>query len=100
MIAEEFGFLGAVVILGCYFFMAWRAFDIAANSRDKFGSLLAAGIAIMFAFYGCVNVGMTLGLAPVIGVPLPLVSYGGSGLVSYMVSAGFLLSIHCHRYIL
>jgi len=100
VIAEEFGFLGALIVMGFYLLLVWRGFDIAANARDKFGSLMASGIAIMFAFYGFINIGMTLGLTPVVGIPLPLVSYGGSGLVSHLFAVGLLMSIHRHRYVL
>ena len=69
-------------------------------ARDRFGSLAASGFAAMFAFYALLNLGMTMGLAPVAGVPLPLVSYGGSSVVSSMFSIGILLSIHWRRYLL
>jgi cell division protein FtsW (lipid II flippase) len=78
----------------------WRGFDIALAARDRFGGLVAAGFTTMFAFYALLNLGMTMGLAPVAGVPLPMVSYGGSSVLSSLISIGLLLSIHWRRYML
>lgn len=100
VIGEELGFIRSLMILALYFLIAWRGYDIALTSRDRFGSLVASGFATMFAFYALLNIGMTMGLAPVAGVPLPLVSYGGSSVVSSMLAVGILLSIHWRRYIL
>jgi rod shape determining protein RodA len=100
VVGEEFGLFGCLVLTAVYVFLIWRCFSVAGSARDRFGSLLGAGIGIMFAFHGFINLGMTLGLTPVIGVPLPLVSYGGSALVSYLATVGFLLSVYRYRYIL
>lgn len=100
VIGEELGFFRALIILGIYFLIIWRGYEIALTSRDRFGSLVAAGFSSMFAFYALLNIGMTMGLAPVAGVPLPIISYGGSSLISSMLAIGILLSIHLRRYLL
>jgi rod shape determining protein RodA len=100
LFAEEKGFLWTVGVLALYFFVVWRAFDIASIARDRFGRFLAVAIGMTFAFSGLLNIGMTMGLAPVTGVPLPFVSYGGSSLVGSFLMVGLLLSIHLRRYIL
>jgi len=100
VVGEEFGLFGCLGLTAVFMFLIWRCFSVAAGARDRFGSLLGAGVGIMFAFYGFINLGMTLGLTPVVGVPLPLVSYGGSALVSYLVTVGLLLSVYRYRYIL
>jgi rod shape determining protein RodA len=100
LVAEETGFLGALGLLVLYFWVVWRAFDIAMTARDLFGRYLAVSIGAFFAFAGLVNIGMAMGLMPVTGVPLPFLSYGGSGLVGAYMAVGLLLSIHLRRYIL
>jgi rod shape determining protein RodA len=100
LVAEEVGFLGALFILALYFWVAWRAFDIAGEARDRFGRFLAAGLGTFFAFAGLVNIGMVMGLMPVTGLPLPFLSYGGSSMVGTFLSVGVLQSIYLRRYIL
>lgn len=100
VVGEEFGFIGAVLVLAVFFWVAWRAFDIALLARDRFGRYLAAALGTYFAFSGVVNIGMVMGLMPVTGVPLPFLSYGGSGLVGACLSVGILLSIHVRRFVL
>lgn len=100
VIGEEMGFIRSIVVLGFYFMIIFRGFEISLMSRDRFGALVAAGFATMYAFYALLNVGMTMGMAPVAGVPLPMVSYGGSSLVASMFSIGILLSIYWRRYML
>ncbi|MFH1541697.1 MAG: rod shape-determining protein RodA [bacterium] len=97
VVGEEFGFLGAVLVLGLFGIIIWRAFTIAANSPDRFGSLLAAGIAVMTAFHVFANVGMVLGLLPVVGMPLPFVSFGGSSLLMNLIALGILQNIAMRR---
>jgi rod shape determining protein RodA len=98
--AEQGGFFLTVAGLGVYFWIVWRAFDIAAAARDRFGRFLASGLGAYFAAAGVLNIGMTMGLMPVTGVPLPFVSYGGSSLLGSYLAVGLLLSIHSRRYIL
>jgi rod shape determining protein RodA len=100
VIGEELGFLRSLAVLGLYFLVIWRGYDIAVTSRDRFGSLVAAGFATMFAFYALLNLGMTMGMAPVAGVPLPMISYGGSSVLSSMLAVGIMLSVHLRRHLL
>ena len=91
---EEFGFVGAVVILLLYMVLIWRGLTVALNAEDRFGTLLAAGITGMYLFHVLVNIGMTIGIMPVTGVPLPFLSYGVSSLTTNMLLAGLLLNIN------
>ena len=97
VVGEEFGLLGATVLLGLYLVWIWRALAIAAGARDRLGALIATGIATMVAFHVIVNVGMTIGLMPVTGIPLPLLSYGGSSLLTTLAGTGMLLGIWGRR---
>jgi rod shape determining protein RodA len=98
VVGEEFGFVGAVVLLLLYAVLLWRAFRIAMACKDPFGTYLAAGIAVMFAIQMFVNVGMTVGIMPITGIPLPFVSYGGSSLIANFIAVGLLLSIEARRF--
>lgn len=100
VVGEEGGFFISATVVFLYFFIAWRGFLIAAQARERFGALLAAGISASLAFYGWTNIGMVMGLMPVTGLPLPFVSYGGSALVFNLCGIGFLLSIHMRRHTL
>jgi rod shape determining protein RodA len=100
LLAEELGFWGAGTVLTVFFVVAWRALDIAVQARENFGRLLAVGVGVFFAASGLINIGMVMGLMPVTGVPLPFMSYGGSGLVGSYLAVGLLLSIHSRRHIL
>ena len=95
--AEEFGLLGILVLLGIYLFIVYRGFTIAWLAQDSFTRMLAGGLTLVFFFYFFVNVGMVSGILPVVGVPLPLISYGGTALVTLMAAFGMLMSIHTHR---
>ena len=95
--AEEFGLLGILVLLGIYLFIVYRGFMIALLAQDSFTRLLAGGLTLVFFFYFFVNVGMVSGILPVVGVPLPLISYGGTALVTLMAAFAMLMSIHTHR---
>jgi len=99
VIGEELGFAGAAVLLLLFAVLLWRGLRIAVIARDPFGSLVAAGIVTMFAFQAFVNVGMTIGIMPITGIPLPFVSYGGSSLISSLLAVGLLLNIHMRRYL-
>jgi rod shape determining protein RodA len=98
VVGEEFGFVGGAVLLSLYGVVLWRAFRIAILSKDAFGSYLAAGIASMFALQVFVNVGMNIGIMPITGIPLPLVSYGGSSLLLNAAAIGVLESVHMRRF--
>ncbi|NOQ89723.1 MAG: rod shape-determining protein RodA [Gammaproteobacteria bacterium] len=95
--AEEFGIMGAIVLLSLYAFIIIRGLYIAANAKDSFGRLLAGSLSLTFFVYLFVNVGMVSGILPVVGVPLPLVSYGGTSMVTLMAGFGMLMSISTNR---
>lgn len=97
VIGEELGFIGAILILLLYFILLYRGVKIAGAAKDNFGTLLATGITSMLTFHVLVNVGMTAGIMPVTGIPLPLMSYGVSALTTNMVSIGILLNIYMRR---
>ena len=99
-VGEEMGFWGASLILGLYMLLLWRVVAAARLARDKFGYLVCAGLASTMAFQLALNVGMCLGLMPVAGVPLPLVSYGGSSLLVTLWSLGIVANIYARRYAL
>jgi rod shape determining protein RodA len=96
--AEEWGFLGTTFLLFLYFALIMRGLDTARKAKDEFGRLLALGITFMFSIYFFVNVGMTIGIMPVVGIPLPFMSYGGTALLSNFISAGVLISIRTRRF--
>ncbi len=95
--SEEFGFLGNLLLLAMYLFVIGRGALIAAEAQDTFSRLLAGSITFTFFVYVFVNVGMVSGLLPVVGLPLPLLSYGGTSLVTVMAGFGMLMSIRTHR---
>ncbi|MBX3665942.1 MAG: rod shape-determining protein RodA [Burkholderiales bacterium] len=95
--AEEFGLLGNAVLLAMYLFLLGRAMMITANAPTLFARLLAGSITLTFFTYAFVNIGMVSGILPVVGVPLPLISYGGTSLVSICLGFGILMSIHTHK---
>ena len=96
-LAEEFGFVGAFSLLVLYGLVIFFCVISALQNKDRFSSLLILGVAANFFFYLAVNLSMVMGMAPVVGVPLPLVSYGGSALLVVMVAFGFVQSAHVHR---
>jgi rod shape determining protein RodA len=98
VLGEEWGFVGSVIFLACYFFLIFLGLNIALSSRDKFGVLLAFGIISLIFWQALINLAMVLGLMPVVGMPLPLVSYGGSSLLTTMAGIGILFSIRMRRY--
>ena len=95
--AEEFGFLGIIALLTLYLAIICRGLWIAHQAQDHFSRLLAGGITMTFSVYSFVNIGMVSGVLPVVGLPLPLISYGGSSIVTLMAGFGILMSIHSHR---
>jgi len=94
VIGERWGFVGAAIVLSLYALLLWRAMRMVLLSRDMFGSLLSAGIVAILGFQVFVNVGMTLGVMPITGVPLPLLSYGGSSVLVTFICLGLLQSVH------
>ncbi|WP_295243085.1 rod shape-determining protein RodA [Veillonella sp.] len=97
VIGEELGFVGCVIVLLLLFLLIYRSIMIARSANDTFGTLLATGIGSMLVFEVLVNVGMTTGIMPVTGIPLPFISYGVSALTTNMISVGLLLNIAMHR---
>lgn len=95
--AEEFGLIGILLLLGTYLFIVARGLLIAFYAQETYNRLLAGGLTLIFFFYFFVNIGMVTGILPVVGVPLPLVSYGGTATVTLMAAFGMLMSIHTHR---
>jgi rod shape determining protein RodA len=99
VVGEELGFVGAVGLLLLFAVLLWRSFRIATTAADPFGTFLATGITAMFAIQMFVNVGMTMGIMPITGIPLPFVSYGGSALIVDFIAVGLLLNIRVRRFI-
>ena len=97
VICEEFGFLGASALLALLFVFLWQILQVAARATDTTGRLIATGIAVGLGFQVLVNVGMNLGIMPVTGLPLPLISYGGSSLLATLLSLGIVESVSVHR---
>jgi rod shape determining protein RodA len=94
VLSERNGFLGALVLIALYGVVIWRCLRIATLSRDMYGSILAGGIAVMFLFQVFVNIGMTIGIMPVTGIPLPFLSYGGTAMIAFLMFVGLLEAIH------
>lgn len=97
VLAEEFGFIGILALLTLYLLIILRCLYISATAQDSFSRLLAGALTMTFFIYIFVNMGMVSGLLPVVGVPLPLISYGGTSGVTLMAAFGVLMSIHTHR---
>jgi rod shape determining protein RodA len=97
MLAEEFGMVGGLVLLGLYLLIMIYGFAISLRSRTHFGRLLAMGITSMLFLSVFINIAMVMGLIPVVGVPLPLISYGGTAMLTLMIGMGFLICTYIHR---
>ena len=100
VLSEEFGFIGITVLFTCYMVIVIRGILIAVQAQDTFTRLLAGSLAMTFFVYVVVNTGMVTGLLPVVGVPLPMISYGGTSIVTLMAGFGILMSIQTHRKLL
>jgi cell division protein FtsW len=96
VIAEELGFVGATAVLACFCLIAWRGLRTAARAPDKFGAFLAIGLTLMIAVQAFMNISVVLGLMPTKGIPLPLVSAGGSSLLITLVGMGMLVNVSQH----
>ena len=97
VLAEEMGFLGFILLITIYSLIIYRCFDLSLRCEDNFSRLLGSSLTFVFFTYVFVNIGMVSGLVPVVGVPLPLISYGGSSLMTLMASFGIIMSIHKHK---
>ncbi|MFQ5627520.1 MAG: rod shape-determining protein RodA [bacterium] len=98
VIGEEIGFFGAAIVLVMFFILIWRALKIASDCKSRFASLVVVGAAMVISFHVLVNTGMTVGIMPVTGLPLPFLSYGGSAMVSNMVLVGLILNAGIRRF--
>ncbi|MBE9573442.1 MAG: FtsW/RodA/SpoVE family cell cycle protein, partial [Proteobacteria bacterium] len=96
--AEEWGFVGCGLLLFCYFFLIIWGLYIARHAADRFGMFLAIGVTAMIFWHIVVNLGMVIGLLPVVGVPLPLFSYGGTSMVTTMIGVGLLMNVSMRRF--
>ena len=97
VVGEEFGFIGTLALIGLYGFIVARSLLIAMRAQDTYSRLTAGSLSMAFFTYVFINSGMVSGLVPVVGVPLPLISYGGTSMVTLMAGFGILMSIHSHR---
>lgn len=97
VLAEEFGMVGCVVLLGLYVLVLTYGFAIALRARSQFGRLVAIGVTTQMFLYVFINMAMVMGLVPVVGIPLPLVSYGGTAMLTLLAGAGLLISVSIHR---
>ncbi len=95
--AEEWGFMGVLVLLGLFISLIVLMMDIAERAKDPLGALLATGVIAMISFSMVINMGMTMGMFPIVGIPLPLMTYGGSATVTAMAALGLLLNIKRRR---
>ena len=99
VLAEEWGFVGSVLVLALFLCLLLRGLNVARRSRDQFGALLSFGITAIFFWHAAVNIAMVLGMLPVVGIPLPLVSYGGSSAVVTLASVGILLNVAMRKFV-
>jgi rod shape determining protein RodA len=100
VVGEEFGFMGAAIVLSLYSLLIWRALRILTMAKNLYGALIAGGVVAMLMFQVFVNVGMTIGIMPVTGVTLPLMSYGGASVITTFLALGLLQSIHVQSHML
>ena len=99
VIGERYGFMGAAFVLSLYALLFWRALRIVTLSKNSYGTLVAGGIAVSLLFQVFVNVGMNLGIMPITGIPLPLMSYGGSSVIATFLAVGVLQSINIQAHL-
>ncbi len=98
VLGEQLGFIGILILITLFGLLLWRIAKIALNSRDMFGTLICAGVIASLLFQAFTNIGMNIGIMPVTGIPLPLISYGGSSFLTTMISLGLVLSVAMRRY--
>lgn len=98
VVGEELGFLGGAALLGLFTVILWRIWRTAQLARDEFGMLVCVGVLAMLLFQIFENIGMTMGIMPVTGIPLPLMSYGGSSILTVFAAIGLVLNVHIHRF--
>lgn len=98
VVGEELGLVGALLLIGAFSLLIWRFLRIANHARDLYGAMLVLGVTTMFAFQIVVNIGMTIGILPITGIPLPFISYGGSSLMVNLAALGLVQSVHMRRF--
>ncbi len=96
--AEEWGLLGSTVLIGLYMWLILMCISIAKNSRDRFASVISIGVGALFFWHVIINIGMVMGLLPIVGVTLPLFSHGGSSMLTFMIAAGLIMSISSRKH--
>jgi rod shape determining protein RodA len=99
VLGEEWGLIGSLILVLLYFSLIWWGLRIAVQAKDRFGAVISFGVVAMLFWHVFINIGMVLGLMPVVGIPLPLLSYGGSFLVSTLIGIGLLLNVSMRRYL-
>jgi rod shape determining protein RodA len=99
VLAEEFGFIGAVTLITLYLFLILRTIESALKAQDKLGVLIAAGVSWMLSLHIIFNIGMSIGLLPIVGLPLPFMSYGGSSMLTNLMGIGLILNIRMRRFL-
>lgn len=99
VLAEEWGFVGSLVVVGLYLVLIVWGLRIAVTAKDRFGAILSFGVVAMLFWHTFINIGMVLGMMPVVGIPLPLLSYGGSFMVSTLAGVGLLMNVSMRRYL-
>ncbi|HHU69106.1 MAG TPA: rod shape-determining protein RodA [Thermoanaerobacterales bacterium] len=98
VLGEELGFIGGILLLVLYLFLILRMLNIASKSKDLYGMLIIVGVITMFTFHIFINIGMTIGIMPITGLPLPFMSYGGSSFITNMIAVGLVLNVGMRRY--
>lgn len=97
VIGEEFGFIGVLVVIILYLILLWQIINVAREAKDNYGRLVASGVAAMFFFHVLENIGMTMGLMPITGLPLPFISYGGSSMLTFLIAIGLVINVNIRR---
>ncbi len=97
VLGEEFGFIGVLVLLLLFLFLLWEILQVARQSKDRYGRLVTVGVAAMFFFHIIENVGMTMGVMPITGIPLPFISYGGTYMVISLIAIGLVININIRK---
>ncbi|HKO57909.1 MAG TPA: FtsW/RodA/SpoVE family cell cycle protein, partial [Thermoanaerobaculia bacterium] len=99
VLGEEWGFIGVVIVLALYLFLIWQALTFAKNARDRGGTFLAISLISFFIFHVLINVAMQIGVLPTTGIPLPLISYGGSSAMMFFIAIGLMLNVDMRRFV-
>jgi rod shape determining protein RodA len=100
VLAEEWGFIGSILLIVFFFVLIFWGLNVAMKCREPFGTILSVGITSMIFWQALINIGMAMGLMPVVGVPLPFVSYGGSSVLTTAIGIGLLLNVSMRRFLL